>query len=157
MPIPTASLLPGLLALATGPLPKATPTPPAMPPAPSFFGELVSIVLPLAFIILGLFLVLHLARRRYGLRGRGAALSVVQVLPLGPRERLVVVRTHGGRVLAVGVSAQAVQLVSELDAADLPPPEPDPEPSQPAPKLLGLPLILRDLAGRGGRGPGPAG
>lgn len=116
----------------------------ATQPAPSFFSELVSIVLPLAFIILGLFLVLHLARRRYGLRGGGAALTVVQVLPLGPRERLVLVRTHGGRVLAVGVSSQSVHLVTELDPADLPVPE-TPDPDAAAPKLLGIPLNLRDF------------
>lgn len=148
-----------LIALAAAALPEAAlAAAPAAPmqPAPTFFSELVSIVLPLAFIILGLFLVLHFARRRYGLAGRGAALSVVQVLPLGPRERLVLVKTHGGRVLAVGVSSQSVQLVAELDPADLPPAEPvDTGPATPAPKLLGLPLSLRDLAGSRRRPPQP--
>lgn len=93
----------------------------------SFLGELVSIVLPLAFIILGLFGVLHLVRRRYGMTGQDAPMSVVQILPLGPRERLVLVRARGGRVLAVGVSAQMVRLVAELDADELQlPPVPDP-------------------------------
>ncbi len=126
-------------------------------PASSFFGELVSIVLPLSFIILGLFLVLHFARRRYGLSGQGVALSVVQVLPLGPRERLVLVKTRSGRVLAVGVSSQTVNLVAELDPSDVPSPDPAlVEPSQPS-KLLGMPLILRDLAGRRGRTRTPPG
>ncbi len=130
----------------------------AATPAPSFFGELVSIVLPLSFIILGLFLVLHFARRRYGLTGQGVAMSVVQVLPLGPRERLVLVRTRRGRVLAVGVSSQTVSLVAELDPSELPTPDPAAsEPSQSPPKLLGMPLILRDLIGRRGQPRKPAG
>lgn len=93
--------------------------------SPSLFGELLGIVLPLAFIILGLLVVLKLARRRYGLTGQDAPLSVVQVLPVGPRERIVLVRTRAGRVLAVGVGAQSVTFLTDLETEDVAPAPPD--------------------------------
>lgn len=119
-------------------------------PNGSIFGELMSIVLPLAFIILILLAVLHLARRRYGMTGQDAPLSVVQILPVGPRERIVLLRTRGGRTFAVGVSGQSVNLVTELDPSDLAAqasPDAQESPIAPAPgktKVFGLPLIRRD-------------
>lgn len=87
----------------------------------SFLGELLSILIPLSLIIAGLWFTLRLVKRRYGLSGPDAPLSLVQVLPLGPRERLVLVKTRAGRVLAVGVSAHSVNLVADLDQADVAP------------------------------------
>lgn len=86
---------------------------------PSFVGELLAIVLPLAVVIAGLVAVLHFARRRYRLTGRDASLSIVQVLPVGPRERIVLVRTRAGRVFAVGVSAQSLNLITRLEPDDI--------------------------------------
>lgn len=117
MPMSRFALLP-VLALVSTPLMAAGAAPAAGQPT-SFFGELLSIVVPLVFIILGLFAVLHFARRRYGLTGQDAPMSVVQVLPLGPRERIVLVKTRSGRVFAVGVAAQSVNLITDLDPADL--------------------------------------
>src|SRR5690606_16493068 len=87
----------------------------------SYLWELMAILLPLAFIIVFLLVLLHLLRRRFGLAGPDAPLSVVQVLPVGSRERIVVVRTRAGRAFAIGVSASAVTLVSMLDDDDLGP------------------------------------
>lgn len=92
---------------------------------PSFIGELLAIVLPLAAVIAAAFVVLHLARRRYGITGRDASLSIVQVLPVGPRERIVLVRTRAGRVFAVGVSAQSLSLIAQLQPDDIAPPAED--------------------------------
>ncbi len=89
------------------------------PAAPSLAGELLAIVLPLALIIAGLLVVLRLVRRRYGLTGPEAPLSILQILPLGPRERLVLVKARSGRVFTVGVGAQAVSFITELDPSDL--------------------------------------
>src|SRR5690606_26185551 len=89
------------------------------PAASSFAGELLAIVLPLAFIIAGLLVVLRLLRRRYGLTGPDAPLSILQILPLGPRERLVLVKSRSGRILTVGVAAQNVTFITDLDEADL--------------------------------------
>jgi flagellar biogenesis protein FliO len=91
----------------------------AAPAASSFGAELMAILLPLAFIIVGLLVVLRLLRRRYGLTGPDAPLSILQILPLGPRERLVLVKLRSGRVFTIGVSAQSVHFVTELNADDI--------------------------------------
>lgn len=88
-------------------------------PAPSYVRELLGIVVPLAFMIIALLLVLRLLRRRYGLTGANTSLSVVQILPVGPRERVVLLRTRAGRILAIGVSAQSVNLISRLEEDDV--------------------------------------
>lgn len=100
----------------------------------SFLGELLSILIPLLLIIAGLWFGLRMVKRRYGLTGTDAPLSVVQVLPLGPRERLVLIRTRAGRVLAVGVSAQSVNLVADLAQADVDSPSTS-DAEAPAPKF----------------------
>ena len=105
------------LALAAGSAIAAAPG--AAVPAPSYVRELLSIVLPLGFMILALLLVLRLLRRRYGMTGSGAHLSVLQILPVGPRERVVLLKTRAGRVLAIGVSAQSVNLITRLEQDDV--------------------------------------
>lgn len=88
-------------------------------PAPSYVRELLGIVVPLGFMILALLLVLRLLRRRYGMTGSGAHLSVLQILPVGPRERVVLLKTRAGRILAIGVSAQSVNLITRLEQDDV--------------------------------------
>lgn len=107
-----------ILSLASGTAMSAEAVPDA-PVASSFAVELLAIVLPLAFIIAGLLVVLRLVRRRYGLTGPDAPLSILQILPLGPRERLVLVKSRSGRVFTVGVAAQNVSFITDLDAADI--------------------------------------
>lgn len=97
-------------------VPAAAPAPP-----PSLFFEFISILLPVAVVIAGLIAVLHYLRKRHGLSGRDAPLSVLQILPVGPRERIVVLRTRSGRALAVGVAGQSLNLIAELDPADIAP------------------------------------
>ena len=89
--------------------------------AGTFFGELVSIVVPLVLIILVLLAGLHFARRRYGMTAQDAPLSVVQILPVGPRERVVLVKSRAGRVFAIGVGAQSVTFITDLDIGDVAP------------------------------------
>jgi flagellar protein FliO/FliZ len=91
------------------------------PAGSSVGGELLAILLPLAFIIAGLLLVLRLVRRRYGLTGPDAPLAILQILPLGPRERLVLVKSRSGRVFTIGVGAQSVNFITDLDADDVTP------------------------------------
>ena len=107
-----------ILSLASGNAMSAAAVPDA-PVATSFAGELLAIVLPLAFIIAGLLVVLRLVRKRYGLTGPDAPLSILQILPLGPRERLVLVKSRSGRVFTVGVAAQNVNFITDLDPQDL--------------------------------------
>ncbi|MEN1928786.1 flagellar biosynthetic protein FliO [Luteimonas sp. MJ250] len=107
-----------ILSLASGTVMSAEAVSEA--PAPtSFAAELLAILLPLAFIIIGLLLVLRLVRRRHGVTGPDAPLSILQIVPLGPRERLVLVKARSGRVFTVGVSAQSVNFVTELTADDV--------------------------------------
>lgn len=89
----------------------------------SFVGELLAILVPLALIIVALFLVLRLARRRYGLTGQDAPLSILQILPVGPRERIVLVRARSGRVFTIGVGPQSVNFITDLNPADLQSPQ----------------------------------
>lgn len=110
-----AGLLSVIASSAASAAPAGTTT-----PGESFVGEMLAIVIPLVLIIVGLLFLLRLVRRRYGLTGGDAPLSVQQILPLGPRERLVVVKSRAGRVFAVGVGAHTVTYVTDLDADDLP-------------------------------------
>lgn len=112
------SAITAILSLASGTAMSAEALPDA-PAAPSFAGELLAIVIPLAFIIAGLLVILRLVRKRYGLTGPDAPLSILQILPLGPRERLVLVKSRSGRVFTVGVAAQNVSFITDLDEADL--------------------------------------
>jgi flagellar biogenesis protein FliO len=88
-------------------------------PTTSVLGEVLAIVLPLLFIIGALVAVLIFARRRFGLTGQDAPLSIVQILPVGPRERIVLVRTRAGRVMAVGVAAHSLTLLARLEHDDV--------------------------------------
>ncbi|MCD9007295.1 flagellar biosynthetic protein FliO [Luteimonas sp. XNQY3] len=97
---------------------------PARTPSDSFVGELLAIVIPLVLIIAGLLFLLRLVRRRYGLSGTDAPLTVLQILPVGPRERVVLVKSRAGRVFAIGVGAQAVTFITDLDNDDLEAPVP---------------------------------
>ena len=92
---------------------------PARTPSDSFVGELLAIVIPLVLIIAGLLFLLRLVRRRYGLSGTDAPLTVLQILPVGPRERVVLVKSRAGRVFAIGVGAQSVTFITDLDSDDL--------------------------------------
>ncbi|HRO26007.1 MAG TPA: flagellar biosynthetic protein FliO [Luteimonas sp.] len=111
------------------PLPAVATATAQAPTGGSYVLELLAILLPLAFIIICLLLLLRLLRRRFGLAGPDAPLSIVQVLPVGPRERIVVVRSRAGRAFAIGVSAHSVTLVSALDSEDIGPLE-TPAPTQ---------------------------
>src|SRR3546814_742626 len=87
----------------------------------SDLGEVIGILLPLALVIIALVAVLYLVRRRFGLTGQDAPLSILQILPVGSRERIVVVKSRSGRVFAVGVGAQTVTLITNLEQSDVEP------------------------------------
>lgn len=99
----------------------AAAAPGTVPGNDSFIGEMVAIVLPLIFIIAGLVFILRLVRRKYGLSGSDTPLSVLQILPVGPRERVVLVKSRAGRVFAIGVGAQSVTFITDLDIRDVAP------------------------------------
>jgi len=119
VPPRAAALIAAVALLLAGTALAATVPATAPAPAPSYLRELLGIVVPLGFMILALLLVLRLLRRRYGMAGSNAHLSVLQILPVGPRERVVLLRTRAGRILAIGVSAQSVNLVARLEQDDV--------------------------------------
>ncbi|MDN5780850.1 MAG: flagellar biosynthetic protein FliO [Luteimonas sp.] len=108
----------------------------AQPVAPvSMTGEVLGILLPLALIIVALVAVLYFVRRRFGLTGQDAPLSILQILPVGSRERIVVVKSRSGRVFAVGVGGQTVTLITNLEQSDITPTEPTPASGEPNPVI----------------------
>lgn len=116
----SAFIVPAILLAASA----QAATPPARTPGDSFVGELLAIVIPLVLIIAGLLFLLRVVRRRYGLSGTDAPLTVLQILPVGPRERVVLVKSRAGRVFAIGVGTQSVTFITDLDTEDLEAPEP---------------------------------
>jgi len=120
-------LLPAAIGALLACAPLATIAAPAQPEAPgSLAGEVLGILLPLALIIVALIAVLYLIRRRFGLTGQDAPLSILQILPVGSRERIVLVKSRSGRVFVVGVGAQTVNLITNLEQSDI---EPAPPPA----------------------------
>jgi flagellar biogenesis protein FliO len=110
------------VALACAALSAVAAAPDAQTVAPgSIAGEVLGIVLPLALIIVALVAVLYFVRRRFGLTGQDAPLTILQILPVGSRERIVVVKSRSGRVFAVGVGAQTVTLITNLEQSDIEP------------------------------------
>lgn len=90
-------------------------------PAPSFLADMLAIVLPLVLVMAGLVLVLRLARKRLGITGQDAPVSILQILPVGPRERVVLLRTRAERVIAIGVCPTSVSHIADLTAEDVGP------------------------------------
>lgn len=111
--------IPAIVSLASGCAMSADPVADSPVTSSSFATELLAILLPLAFIIVGLLFVLRMVRKRYGLTGSDTPLTILQILPLGPRERLVLVKARSGRVFTIGVAAQNVNFLTELSPQDL--------------------------------------
>lgn len=79
----------------------------------SFAEALMSIVLPLALVIGALVVTLWLIRR-HGKFGSGTALlKVIQILPVGPREKIVVL-ADGERRFAIGVTPHTITPLTEI-------------------------------------------
>ncbi len=86
----------------------------AAAPAPG--TSLVRLLLALGVVVALVYAVAWLLRRsgRHRVGSRGRLMEVVDVLPLGPRSRLVAVRI-GGRTVVVGAGDHAVTPVAELE------------------------------------------
>jgi len=87
-------------------------------------GSLLTMAIIIALIPLALWGAKRIQAMRPG--GIGRQIEMLCQLPLGVRERVVLVRVHG-RLLVLGATAQQVSLLAELDSAtlqDLPPAPP---------------------------------
>lgn len=103
----------------------------ADPNQASVFGGLLPLLIGMGVVVLVLGGVLWLVRRRFGPTGASKIdCSMVGALAVGPRERLVVVRIEGKRLL-LGVTGSAIGLLCELPA------NPASSPSAPAPATFG--------------------
>ncbi len=78
----------------------------------------LSVLLPISLMIAGLLAVLVVAKR-FGRTGTGGAgpLQVEQIVGVGQRERIVVLR-DGDRCFAVGVGGQSVSYLTELKRSE---------------------------------------
>ena len=95
----------------------------AYPNQASVFGGLLPLLIGMGVVVLVLGGVLWLVRRRFGPTGPSKIdCSMVGALAVGPRERLVVVRIEGKRLL-LGVTGSAIGLLCELPANPVPPPD----------------------------------
>ncbi len=82
--------------------------------------DLVALVRVVASVVVVIALVALTARlaRRAGVRGPGAGLRVLERAGLSKEASVAVVEV-GGKALVLGVTAQQVSVLSELDAAEL--------------------------------------
>lgn len=82
-------------------------------PATSF----LSLLLPLLAVLGTLLVALVWLNRSRGLYRGDGPLKIVQVLPVSPRERVVVLESRRG-LMVVGVASGRVSLLSTLDGVD---------------------------------------
>ncbi|HYL31663.1 MAG TPA: flagellar biosynthetic protein FliO [Stellaceae bacterium] len=116
----------------------------ADPSHASVFGGLMPLLVGMGVVVLILGGLLWLVRRRFGPTGTAKIdCSVMGALALGPRERLVMVRVEGKRLL-LGVTNNAVGLLCEL-------PESTATPSAAAPAGFGAALAQAFDRWRGAR------
>jgi flagellar protein FliO/FliZ len=81
--------------------------------SPSFSAELVSLILPLLLVVATLLAAFYLLRRRFGLATRDGPLRVLQVIAVGPRERIVLLDLDD-RQLLVGVTSAEITPLATL-------------------------------------------
>ena len=82
--------------------------------SPSLSAELVSLILPLLLVVATLVAAFYLLRRRFGLATRDGPLRVVQVIAVGPRERIVLLDLDDRQML-VGVTSAQITRLATLD------------------------------------------
>ena len=77
-------------------------------------SEIAAILIPLALLlIIALAALIYFNRRRMLFPGHGP-LSIEQVLSIGPRERIVVLKAKD-QLLVIGVTSEQITLLTRLD------------------------------------------
>jgi flagellar protein FliO/FliZ len=101
-------------AAAAASAPFAAPTHVALP---STAGGLVRVMLALMLVLAAIFTAAWLSRRVRSVGGaRSSSLDVLAQLPLGPRERAVLIRV-GGQQLLIGVATGCIRTLHVLESA----------------------------------------
>lgn len=81
---------------------------------PTLSGSIVSMLLSLIVVIAIIVLCAGLLKKTNLAMGKSKGMSVVSILPIGTREKLVVVEVADKQLL-LGVTSQNVSLIKELD------------------------------------------
>ncbi len=114
----TLSLIAGLLAVATAHAQTARPfaaPDTTAPVAPSDVGSLGEVTLALALVLAAIFGAAWLLRRVRGFgKPQGTALDILADLPVGTKERAVLIRV-GARQILIGVAPGRVNTLHVLD------------------------------------------
>ncbi len=78
-------------------------------------GSLISLVVSLVLVLLVFFMLAWVMKRlQYGARGAGGAIRVISDMPLGPKERVVLVEV-GGTQLLLGLTPGSVRALHTLE------------------------------------------
>ena len=117
---------------------------PAVAPAVSGAGSVVSMIGSLAVVLVLIFVLAWLARRMQGLRRSAGGLQVLAATPVGPKEKVVVLKL-GEEHFLLGVGNSSVSLLHRFDAA------PDLGDAEPALAQAPFAIKLRELLQRGGK------
>ena len=89
-------------------------------------GDIANVGISLAVIVVAIIAIGWIYSRMQGMRGpRGQVMQVLATQPLGPKERVLLVRI-AGKQLVLGVTATQMQTLLVLDGNDTPAPEPAP-------------------------------
>lgn len=83
-------------------------------PAPSSGASVLGLVVPLLAVAFSLAALWWMVRRNSGRTGAAGPARIVQVIAVGPRERVVVI-DHDARRFLLGVTATTINVLADLD------------------------------------------
>lgn len=91
----------------------SVPAPVSVPPG----GSVLGLIVPLLTVAFALVALWWIMRRNSGRSGAAGPLRIVQVLAVGPRERVIVV-DHASRRFMLGVTPSTINVLADLDGKD---------------------------------------
>ena len=80
-------------------------------------GSVLGLIVPLLTVAFALAALWWIMRRNSGRSGTAGPLRIVQVLAVGPRERVIVV-DHASRRFMLGVTPSTINVLADLDGKD---------------------------------------
>lgn len=107
--LPLLVLLNAKAAVAVDPVPAPVSVTPG--------GSVLGLIVPLLTVAFALAALWWIMRRNSGRSGAAGPLRIVQVLAVGPRERVIVV-DHASRRFMLGVTPSTINVLADLDGKD---------------------------------------
>lgn len=107
--LPLLVLLNAKAAVAVDPVPAPVSVTPG--------GSVLGLIVPLLTVAFALAALWWIMRRNSGRSGAAGPLRIVQVLAVGPRERVIVV-DHASRRFMLGVTPSTISVLADLDGKD---------------------------------------